>query len=134
MLILRDVFNTGTVDILKDKPAIEIPNIDIDDLTAKVDSLYGELRSKNNAYISLLKEVDMIKNKFDSIEKDLEKVKNGCIDPDSDLRRINKDMSIIERRISNINENNNLDDEIRKLNELSIKSRSFRLQKTKVDE
>jgi predicted transcriptional regulator len=136
---LKYIIENGDFPVLKVKSAQGTIDFDANEndillsLEKGFKSATEELEKIKYAYADMVEQYVEIEKKLKEVIKVQERIKDGFEDPVDQVKRIDKNIDKIEAQIAeNINRYtlDDIDSEIKKLQELAIKKNSYRLKKT----
>lgn len=148
MIIINDIMSGNLKDMFKeDNEPEEATKVDapIKLLTKPVEKQYSKIISEKDAeiadlktrlsrrdreYYRLLEEIQTLKKKTEIASKDIDRIKNGWGDFKTEAAATKKKINEIEKVIECIDNSDDIEVQIRRINELSIKEKSFKYNKT----
>jgi tRNA uridine 5-carbamoylmethylation protein Kti12 len=95
---------------------------------SEIEQLRSELNRCNAVHVDLLQKYIRFEQSLIELGRKVDKIKDGHEDPQKCARRISKEIDDLQKRVKETTGDINLDEEIRRLNELSIRRRSFMIK------
>ncbi|MBA7536792.1 hypothetical protein ES705_29057 [subsurface metagenome] len=129
---VRDMIDKGAVHLVSDNFPDKTDQIEREamyELEDRLAVMQRELNNEKRENIRLLGELRQLRIDVDNLHEEMERIKEHCDNPKTKLTKLNKKMKSILNRSQQLKTVEEIDLEIKKLNEMYLKTKSFRFEK-----
>ncbi len=128
---VRDIIDKGAIHLANNFPiqSNEMDDQAMSELEDKLEKTQADLNNEKRENIRLLGELRRLRIDVDNLHEEMERLKEHWDNPKTKLTKLNKKMKSILNRSQQLKTVEEIDLEIKKLNEMYLKTKSFRFEK-----